>query len=129
VQEKKHYLAPGLRRAAAVGMLPAMTATHLVHVPEHPSAADFYDALNAPLWEALAVGAAEDVLTAPPSRESTARLVAMGLLHHRSGRPTAAGYALLLRWHREHRRSGRFRLWPRVAAARHARRMRALWAC
>ena len=108
-------------------MLRPMAITHLVHVPEHPSAADFYDALNAPLWEALAVAAAEEVVTAPPSRESVARLITMGVLHHSSGRPTAAGYALLLRWHRKHRRSGW--LWPRVSEDRYVRRMRALWGC
>jgi len=105
------------------------TAMYLVHVPEHPSAADFYEALNKPLWEALAVAAAEDVLTAPPSRESVARLVAMGLLHHGSGRPTAAGYALLLRWHREHRRLRRPWLWPRAPDGWHIKRMRTLWGC
>ena len=86
----------------------AAAARALVCVPEHPSAADFYEALNRPLWEALAVAAAEGVVTEPPSRESIARLVAMGLLHRGHGRPTAAGYALLLRWHRAHRR----RPWP-----------------
>ncbi|MFL5334528.1 MAG: hypothetical protein ACJ8H8_15380 [Geminicoccaceae bacterium] len=99
-----------------------------MHVPEHPSAADFYEALNRPLWEALAVAAAERVVTEPPSRESLARLVAMGLLHRGHGRPTAAGYALLLRWHRAHRRHSW--PWPRgVLESRHVRRMRQLWGC
>lgn len=107
----------------------ARAALSLVHVPEPPSAADFYEALNGPLWEALAV-AAEDVVTARPSRGPVARLIAMGLLHRSNGRPTAAGYALLLRWHRKHRRGpGRLWPWPRARESRHVRRMRQLWGC
>jgi hypothetical protein len=110
----------------------AAAARALVHVPEHPSAADFYEALNGPLWEALAVAAAEGVVTEPPSRESLAKLVAMGLLQRGSGRPTAAGYALLLRWHRAHRRRHSWRPWPwpyGFFESRHVRRMRRLWGC
>ncbi len=103
-------------------------ATPMVHVPEHPSA-DFYEALNKPLWEALAVTAAEDVVTALPSRQAVARLITLGLVHHGSGRPTSAGYALLLRWHREHRRSRRPWLWSHGPETQHVRRMRALWGC
>lgn len=94
--------------------------------PEHPSA-DLHGALDEALWEGLGAAASEGVLTraTPPAVE--ARLVEMGLLFE-SGLPTASGYALLLRWHRDFRARQRARWWPWGASlTRHERRMRHAW--
>ena len=102
--------------------------TILVLRPDHP-AADLHDALDEPLWEALAAAAVENVLVAATEPAVEARLVRIGLLFA-SGLPTAAGYALLLRWHRAFKRRHRSRWWARKAAlTRHEVRMRAMWGC
>lgn len=96
--------------------------------PDHP-AADLHDALDEPLWEALAAAAVENVLVAATEPAVEARLVRMGLLFA-SGLPTAAGYALLLRWHRAFKGRHRSRWWaPKAALTRHEVRMRAMWGC
>ena len=102
--------------------------TVLVLRPDHP-AADLHDALDEPLWEALAAAAVENVLVAATEPAVEARLIRLGLLFA-SGLPTAAGYALLLRWHRAFKRRRRSRWWARKAAlTRHEVRMRAMWGC
>jgi len=102
--------------------------TILVLRPDHP-AADLHDALDEALWEGLAAAAVEDVLVAATEPAVEACLVRMGLLFP-SGLPTAAGYALLLRWHRAFSRRPRSRWWARKATlARHEVRMCAMWGC
>lgn len=95
--------------------------------PEHPSA-DLYGALDEALWEGLGAAASEGVLTRATPPVVEARLVEMGLLFE-SGLPTASGYALLLRWHREFRVRGRTRRWWGPALTRHEQRMRHAWGC
>lgn len=70
---------------------------------EYPSPDQVQEDLTESMWEALAVAAAEYFITAPTNREDDLALVRLGLLLP-SGRPTAAGYALLLRWQRTHRK-------------------------
>lgn len=96
--------------------------------PDHPSPEQSYDALSEGMWEALAVAAAENFITGRPNPDDEAKLTGMGLLFP-SGRPTAAGYAVLLSWHRRHRHP-RFP-WSLVARpeSRHVQRMRILWGC
>ena len=102
--------------------------TILVLRPDHP-AADLHDALDEPLWEALAAAAVENVLVAATEPAVEARLVRMGLLFA-SGLPTAAGYALLLRWHRAFSRRPRSKWWAcKAALTRHEVRLRAMWGC
>ena len=96
--------------------------------PDHP-AADLHDALDEPLWEGLAAAAVENVLVAATEPAVEARLINLGLLFQ-SGLPTAAGYALLLRWHRTFSRRRRSRWWSRKATpTRHEVRMRVMWGC
>lgn len=98
-------------------------------MPDHPSV-DLFDALDETLWEALATAATENVLVAPPPDAVAAKLASMGLLLQ-SGRPTASGYALLLHWHRRHRRPRGVRGWPDLfkGQSRHVIHMRSLWGC
>lgn len=100
----------------------------LVLRPDHP-AADLHDALDEALWEGLAAAAVENVLVAATEPTVEACLVRMGVLFA-SGLPTAAGYALLLRWHRTFSRRRRSSWWARKAMlTRHEVRMRAMWRC
>ena len=102
--------------------------TILVLRPDHP-AADLHDALTEALWEGLAAAAAENVLVAATEPAVEARLIRLGLLFT-SGLPTAAGHALLLRWHRTFRLRRRPRWWARKATlSRHEVHMRAMWGC
>ena len=97
--------------------------TVLVLRPDHP-AADLHDALDEALWEALAAAAVENLLVAATEPAVDARLVRMGLLFANC-LPTAASYALLLRWHRAFERRRRSRWWARKATlTRHEIRMR-----
>lgn len=99
-----------------------------IYQSEHPSPDQVQEALTESMWEALAVAAAENIITAPTNREDDAALVRLGLLLP-SGRPTAAGYALLLRWHRTHRKPRFPRSLVAPAESRHMQRMRILWGC
>lgn len=102
--------------------------TILVLRPDHP-AADLHDALDESLWEGLAAAAVENVLVAATEPAVEARLIRLGLLFT-SGLLTAAGHALLLRWHRAFTRRRRSRWWARKAMpTRHEVRMRAMWGC
>jgi len=102
---------------------------HVVLMPDHPSA-DLFDALDESLWEALATAATENVLTGPVADGAMKKLASMGLMQG-GARPTAAGYALLLHWHRKHRRPRGLRSWPRLlkGESRHVIHMRSLWGC
>ena len=114
-------LPPTPRMTFSPGTSPAVLQS------EHP-AADLYEAMNKGLWEGLAVAAAENIVTAPAPADVTARLVDMGLLHQ-SERPTGAGNALLLRWHRLHARNGLRRWRASYEDRRHFQRMKRLWGC
>lgn len=95
---------------------------------DHPSA-DLHEALDEQLWEGLASATVENKTVHRMDHAIQARLVEMGLLFE-GGRPTAAGYALLLRWQREFRRrrcASRWSWW--VALTRHEMRMRDMWGC
>jgi len=100
-----------------------------IHMPDHPSA-DLFGALDEALWEALATAATENALVAPLAGAAAAKLASMGLLQGGS-RPTAAGYALLLSWHRKYRRPRGVRgvLALLQGESRHVIHMRSLWGC
>lgn len=100
----------------------------LVLRTEHPSAY-LQEAMTEPLWEGLAAATVENSLVPVTEQGVDARLAEMGLLF-RNGHPTAAGYALLLRWHREFRNRHRSRWWPwKADLSRHEIRMSAMWGC
>jgi len=102
--------------------------TLLVLHPEHP-AADLHDALDETLWEGLAAAAVENALVAATEPADEGRLIKLGLLFP-SGLPTAAGYALLLRWHRTFSQRRRSRWWfYKATPTLHEVRMRAMWGC
>lgn len=95
--------------------------------PEHPSVA-LYDAMDKDLWEGLGAAASDGVLCRATPPAVHARLVEMGLLFD-TGLPTASGYALLLRWHRDFRVRERLRRWWGPSPTRHEHRMRHMWSC
>lgn len=98
----------------------------LAFKPEHPSS-DLLDALDERLLEALAVAASELTATVPAGDADKARLVKMGLALA-NGHPTAAGYAVLLAWHRRFVTQGKTRwLYRLFRTTRHEVRMRLLW--
>jgi len=101
----------------------------LIYMPDHPSA-DLFDALDETLWETLATAATENALVAPLAGGAAAKLASMGFLQQ-SGHPTASGYALLLHWHRKHRRPRGLRgaLALLKGESRHVIHMRSLWGC
>lgn len=93
---------------------------------EHPSL-DLHDALTPELWETLASMAVEQGLVAVPAAGLVPCLEELGVLY-RSGRPTAAGYALLLGWHRRFSlRRRTLRLSWLQCLTIHEMRMRDLW--
>ena len=104
------------------------SAVRLELRPEHPST-DLFGALDEALWEGLAVAASENVPTRATVPAVEERLIRMGLLFE-DGYPTASGYALLLRWHRNLRARERASRWPwGPAPTRHEQRMRHAWGC
>ncbi|MEI8397497.1 MAG: hypothetical protein WCF85_22500 [Rhodospirillaceae bacterium] len=70
--------------------------------PTHPSAEALYDCLTLADWRALAFLASEHVNCRPPSGDQSQRLLRLGLIMPPGFHVTAAGYALLLHWHRRH---------------------------
>lgn len=90
----------------------------------HPSVSALYDTLTPNDWEGLAVLASVGVITRPPGDATLRRLEGFGATA--GGVVTAAGYALLLAWHRRHPRRPWWRDWRRWENRRHEVRMRLL---
>lgn len=100
---------------------PAPASTRLVLSDEHPSSA-LLDGLTEDELEGLGAAATEMQVVRATPEATHHQLVGKGLLLP-AGRLTAAGYAVLLAWHR------RFRLQDRwwKALSNHQQRMRDMW--